>query len=70
MAYLTLLIEDVKAVRWITVNRPEKLNALNRQVLDDLGQRSAARATVRSPGSWSPGPARRPSPPDIAEFSD
>ena len=37
MAYSTLLIEDVKAVRWITVNRPEKLNALNRQVLDDLG---------------------------------
>ncbi len=37
MAYSTLLIEDLKAVRWMTINRPEKLNALNRQVVADLG---------------------------------
>ena len=36
MAYETLLVEDRDAVRHITVNRPEKLNALNRQTLTDL----------------------------------
>jgi len=36
MGYATLLIEDVKAVRWISINRPEKLNALNRAVVGEL----------------------------------
>src|SRR5205085_9038088 len=34
--YEKLLIEDKGRVRIITINRPEKLNALNREVLRDL----------------------------------
>jgi enoyl-CoA hydratase len=36
MAYETLKVNDVEGVRWITVNRPDKLNALNRQTMADL----------------------------------
>lgn len=36
MDFATLAVADQGAVRWITVNRPDKLNALNRQVLTDL----------------------------------
>ena len=35
-AYAHLLIEDRAGVRIVTVNRPDKLNALNRAVLDEL----------------------------------
>jgi len=36
MSFHNLLIENLGAVRRITLNRPEKLNALNRATLDEL----------------------------------
>ncbi|HMN34208.1 enoyl-CoA hydratase-related protein [Denitratimonas tolerans] len=36
MAFVNLLIENLGAVRRITVNRPDKLNALNAATLDEL----------------------------------
>ena len=38
MAFRTLLIEDRGAVRRITINRPDKLNALDRETLTELDQ--------------------------------
>jgi enoyl-CoA hydratase len=38
----TLTIHDEGRVRWVTVNRPDKLNALNREVLSDLERAFAA----------------------------
>lgn len=36
MAFRNLLVEDRGAVRRITINRPEKLNALNRETIGEL----------------------------------
>ena len=36
MGFANLLIEQAGQVAWLTINRPDKLNALNRQTLADL----------------------------------
>jgi enoyl-CoA hydratase len=50
MIFQTLLVEDRDAVRLITLNRPEKLNALNRECLQELRiafEQAAETDTVR-----------------------
>jgi enoyl-CoA hydratase len=46
MAYETLLFEQRDGIAYVTINRPEKLNALNRKVIEELGDcfRQIARA--------------------------
>lgn len=46
-AFQHLLIEDRDAVRIVTINRPDKLNALNREVLTEL--RDVFRAIAEDP---------------------
>ena len=43
MGHPTLVIDDVSGARWLTINRPDKLNALNRDVVVDL-ERAIAEA--------------------------
>src|SRR5260370_38325441 len=38
MAYQTLLFEIRDGIAFVTINRPDKLNALNDQVVAELGQ--------------------------------
>ncbi len=38
MSYQTLLFEIRDGIAFVTINRPDKLNALNDQVIDELGQ--------------------------------
>ncbi|MBL9011055.1 MAG: enoyl-CoA hydratase/isomerase family protein [Alphaproteobacteria bacterium] len=35
-AYKTLIVEEKGDVDWVTMNRPERMNALNAQLVDDL----------------------------------
>ena len=36
--YQTLLVENIDRIRIITINRPDKLNALNKVVIEELGK--------------------------------
>jgi enoyl-CoA hydratase len=47
--YLNILVTQEDAIVKITINRPDKLNALNRSVIDELSD--AVRAVARTPGS-------------------
>ncbi len=42
MSYENLLVENRSGVAWLTVNRPQKLNALNHSTLNDLDAAVAA----------------------------
>ncbi|MBS0590021.1 MAG: enoyl-CoA hydratase/isomerase family protein [Proteobacteria bacterium] len=50
MAYRNLIIEDRNSIRRITIHRPDKLNALNRETIDELAvafAQAQAEDTVR-----------------------
>src|SRR6059036_1904939 len=50
MSYETLLFEVRDAIAFITINRPDKLNALNDQVVDELAdaaERVASEPAIR-----------------------
>jgi enoyl-CoA hydratase len=38
MAYETLLLDERDGIAWLTINRPEKFNALNRRVIEELAE--------------------------------
>ncbi len=71
MAYENLLVEDVNGVRWLTLNRPAKLNALNRALIAELGSAVAAAgadAAVRAVVITGSGEKAFAAGADIAEF--
>lgn len=72
MAFDTLLIDDLGAVRRITLNRPDKLNALNRATLTELHAAFAAAAVdpaVRAVLLTGAGPKAFVAGADIAEMN-
>lgn len=72
MAFDTLLIDDLGAVRRITLNRPDKLNALNRATLTELHAAFAASAVdpaVRAVLLTGAGPKAFVAGADIAEMN-
>ncbi len=48
MAFTNLLIDDANGVRTITINRPDQLNALNRDTIAELDQALSAADTDKS----------------------
>ena len=71
MAWENLLIEDTDGARWITLNRPAKLNALNRAVLAELAAAvddAGADPTVRTVVITGQGEKAFAAGADIAEF--
>lgn len=72
MAFQTLLIEDRGAVRLITLNRPDKLNALNQQTIAELHQafdQAADTASVRVVVLTGAGPKAFVAGADISEMN-
>jgi enoyl-CoA hydratase len=72
MSYQNLLVEDLDAVRRITLNRPDKLNALDKRTLDELHDAFAAagaEAAVRAVILTGAGPKAFVAGADIAEMS-
>jgi enoyl-CoA hydratase len=72
MAFHTLLIEDRGAVRLITLNRPDKLNALNQETIGELHQafdQAADTASVRVVVLTGAGPKAFVAGADISEMS-
>jgi len=72
MVFNTLLIEDRGAVRLITLNRPDKLNALNRATIDELHRAfddAAEQPSVRVVVITGAGPKAFVAGADISEMS-
>ena len=72
MAYQTLLFDVRDGVAFVTVNRPDKLNALNDQVVEELGlaaERIAADAAIRGAILTGAGPKAFVAGADIADLA-
>ncbi|MEO8069716.1 MAG: enoyl-CoA hydratase-related protein [Flavobacteriales bacterium] len=72
MAFNNLLIDDANGVRTITINRPDKLNALNRETIDELDQALSAAdvdSAVRTLVITGSGPKAFVAGADIKEFA-
>lgn len=73
MPFKTLLIEDRSAIRLITLNRPDKLNALNRNTIEELHQafeQAAETTSVRVVVLTGAGPKAFVAGADISEMND
>ena len=71
MPFEDLIVHDESGVRWLTVNRPAKLNALNASVIAELGQaatEAATDASVRAVVLTGSGEKAFVAGADIAEF--
>jgi enoyl-CoA hydratase len=72
MTFQNLLVEDLDGVRRITLNRPDKLNALDRRTIDELHDAFASAAdadAVRAVLLTGAGPKAFVAGADIAEMS-
>src|SRR5207249_8491023 len=72
MTYQTILFEIRDGIAWVTVNRPDKLNALNDQVmleLADAAERIATEAEIKGAILTGSGPKSFVAGADIADLS-